>query len=460
MKQYKCLIVIFLVVLMALPAFAQRKTAKKTADALLSSARIALGSNPPRFDEAMNLVNQVLEENGPVPEAYLHRGSIHSEYANKEYDLIKKIDQLNLMMVNFDSARISCENPNVKAKQKKDCKKYGDLIDSVKAYYWRDNYNNGVQMLNRLDQEYQPSVDNAADSVSKEAAQNAYLAAADSIRIYFRTAIAADPAAYRSYEGIGISFDRIKQYDSAATWFIKANQLAPDSINLIQNTAYAYIQMMDWSNGVIWFKKLIEKVPDDIGTITNIAACYNNMQMYDSAFAYNMNAVAADPKSPVAFIDVGQYYLIKARTYSDSVNLYQKDEKSPEAARYTKLRDDTFDSSLTYFKKGLEIDPENLIALENYGIVNMIRGNFSESEVMFKKLTEVEPDRKEHWLDLGDTYIQLQKFQEAMAPFEKAAELDPTDIRVWEILADLYGSNKMPEKAEQAKARAEELKNQ
>jgi len=56
-------------------------------------------------------------------------------------------------------------------------------------------------------------------------------------------------------------------------------------------------------------------------------------------------------------------------------------------------------------------------------------------------------------------YAEDGQFEEAILPYEKAVEIDPGDIRIWESLGDLYTTNKMPEKAKEAKAKAEELKN-
>ena len=53
MRHLKLMIIVLLICLMALPAVAgRRKEVKKSASALLSSGRIALADNPPRFEEA------------------------------------------------------------------------------------------------------------------------------------------------------------------------------------------------------------------------------------------------------------------------------------------------------------------------------------------------------------------------------------------------------------------------
>ena len=195
------------------------------------------------------------------------------------------------------------------------------------------------------------------------------------------------------------------------------------------------------------------------GTLMNIAACYNNMEQYDSAHVYNMKAIKVNPDDAVAYIDVGKYWLVNSRVFSDSVKHYQDIEDSEGAKRNIGLRDQMFDSSSVYFKRGLELDPENMDALTNFGIVSLIRGNYEDALGVFTKLSEIEPFVKEHWIDQGDCLIQLQKFEEAIAPFEKASELDPGDPKIWNVLHELYTSSGQTEKAKEAKAKAADLEN-
>ena len=92
MRHFKVILLLSLIILMALPALAGRKTVKKGASAMLSSARIALFSDPPRYDEAMAYFDTALTDYGMIPEAFFYRGNIFAEYASREYDFNGKID--------------------------------------------------------------------------------------------------------------------------------------------------------------------------------------------------------------------------------------------------------------------------------------------------------------------------------------------------------------------------------
>lgn len=458
MRNYKHIVVTLIILALALPAigFAQNRP-KLPQSAYLKSAKIAMLDKNPRYEEALQFINEMIGHYGPVPEGYFLKGNIYSEYAGKENDFNRKIEYFTLAAANYDSMFASCKSDDIKKNLKNDCKKFSNVIDSIKVYYWAENYNIGVKALGRIDEEIIPRIKEATDSTEKEAASAELKAVADSAKGYFRLAIAVDPSKYRPYEGVALTHDRLKEFDSSVVWYRKATDLEPDSLYLIQNTAYGYIQSNDWSNAAEYFKKLSAKVPDDAGTLLNIAICFNNMRMFDSAYIYDTRAIKADSNLSAAYIDVGRYFLIKSQAYSDSIKEATQANKTAEANSYMTVRDNLLDSSSYYLGQGIKLEPENIEALEQYGVVTLVNGQYEDAAGAFKRLTELEPFKKDHWVNLGDIYIQIQKFEEAIAPLEKATELDPGDVKVWEVLRDLYSNTNNTAKANKAQAKIDEL---
>jgi len=463
MKFLRYVTLILLVVLMALPAWGERKKVIKSAKAYLSSVKIHLAANPPRYDEALELIREVLDNHGPVPEAYFYKAAIFEGYANKSYDPAEKKEHIKDMVLYYDSVKIACANGDIDKKYKKDCKKYLKTADSTFTLFWRDVFNSGVEVLSRLDSRYLPELTSAPDSAARARAQTTIDAAVDTAKQYLEAATIVDPENYRSFEAVGIIYDRLQEHDSSAIWFNKALEMAPDSaaFSITQNIAYAYIQDRNWDKAIEYFKKFLEFAPDDANTMMNIAICYNNKQMYDSSFAYNLKATKLNPDDPGPFIDIGQYYLLRSQqNFSDSITYYQRDDQPEKAKEFIDQRDNLLDSAATYFGRGLALDSTNTIAIEQHAIIRLVLGEYEKAENGFKKLTEIEPGQKDHWINLGDTRIQMKKFDEAIEPFEKARKLDPENLGVLNTLNDLYKSNKMPEKAAEVSAKIEEIQSQ
>jgi len=460
MRHFKPVLTTLLIILMALPVIAGRRQIKKGVNPMLTSARIALFSSPPRYDEAMAYFDTVLIDYGPIPEAYFYKGNIYAEYASREYEFAGKIEKFELMSAHYDSLYYACESDDVKKKYKDKCDEFTRIVDSIKVFYWSENYNNGVKIIDRIDKELNPNLHSAADSAAEEAARAALYATADSGKGYFGIAIAVNSKDQRSLEGLGLLYDRLRMSDSALVWFERAYEIDSTRISIVQSIAYAYINMQKWAKSIQYLKKVHELEPGDAVTLENIAICFNNLQMPDSAFAYNKKAIKVDTTSAGAFIDVGQYYLVSSTKYRDSANYFKRENNNAEADRYIALENELLDSATVYFGKGVELDPDDVFARERYAIVLMVKGKYEEAAEQFKKLTEMSPNIKDYWINHGDCLLQMQEFEEAMVPYEKGLELDSTDIKLMEVLLDIYNSQQLTEKAEALSAKLEELRGQ
>lgn len=457
MRHFKTIIVLSLFILISLPAVAGRKRVKKGLSPMLSSGRIALFSSPPRYDEAMAYFDTALADYGMIPEAYFYRGNIFAEFADQEYEFDDKVDFFIKMKECYDSMKISCESKDVKKKYKSKCDDYQTVIDSIIKGLWGINYNEGVKSLGQMDGKLKLNVTNAADSAELEAAMAEFEAVADTGKGYFRITAAVDPNESKSMEGLGQIYDRLGNSDSALYWFKKAYDLNPQQINVIQSIAYTYIPLKDWENAILFFKRLLELNPDDINTILNTGVCYNNLQMFDSVLAYNHRALEIDSNLASAFYDIGQIWLFRSQTYSDSTKFFKQAENESEASKYQSLQNASLDSSAQYYCRAAELDENDAIALEQCAVVTMILGNYEDASVKFKKLTEISPQVLDFWVNLGDCRIQLQQFKEAIEPYEKALEIDPNDVKLWEVLFSLYETQGFPEKAKNAEAMMKEL---
>ncbi len=459
MKHYKITIIAALIILMALPAFGQRRKAPKDAKALLVSAKIEMLANPPRYEEALELLNRVLVDNGPVAEAFFRRGNIYGEFATDEYDPAKKLGWVNKMVIDFDSLTYTCDNEDIKKKYRKDCKKFLEKSDSVRVYFWRDNFMEGVDIIANIDGEHKPNYDNATDSLEKAAAHDVLKAASDSSVIYFKMAYAVDKERHEPLEGIGIVFDRLHNYDSSSYWFAESFKICPDSLKPEQatNTAYAYLQARNWEDALGWLKTAHGFVPEDMNIISNIAIVFNNMQQYDSALTYNLKVLELNPGEAGANFDVATFYLLKSQDINNEATAARKTDDKEAADKLMKNMNATLDTAITYFKNAFDAEPDNIIYVEQYATVTMIGGNHEDALVAFKRANELNPS-KETLISEGDCYIQLQKFCEAIPPYEMALEEDPGDFKLLENLADLYESCKEPQKAKDARAKAKELR--
>jgi len=90
--------------------------------------------------------------------------------------------------------------------------------------------------------------------------------------------------------------------------------------------------------------------------------------------------------------------------------------------------DGKLEESMAYFDKVLEIEPNNLDALNNKGGLLNTLGDFSEAIVYFDRVLEIEPNHVRALVNKGSTLGSLGKFDEAIFSLDRALEIDPENI--------------------------------
>lgn len=139
---------------------------------------------------------------------------------------------------------------------------------------------------------------------------------------------------------------------------------------------------------------------------------------YQLAIDLLNRATEADPKSKVAWNDLGLVYMAD-RQDGLAINAYQKQ---------------------------IAINPYHANAYDNLGRVYLRQRNYDEAEKWFQKQLEIQPLHQHALTNLGIAYLETHKYQEALPPLEKAAALAPDDaeakIRVGQVYLNLGQDDK------------------
>ncbi len=121
-------------------------------------------------------------------------------------------------------------------------------------------------------------------------------------------------------------------------------------------------------------------------------------------------AIEADPKSKVAWNDLGIVYM------ND-----QKDELAINA-----------------FQKQIAINPYHYNAYDNLGRVYLRERKYDEAEKWFRKQLEIQPLHQHALTNLGIAYLETHKYEEALPELEKAASLATDDANCQVRLGEAY----------------------
>lgn len=84
-----------------------------------------------------------------------------------------------------------------------------------------------------------------------------------------------------------------------------------------------------------------------------------------------------------------------------------------------------YEKSINYFKRILDLDPDNYRAYYNLGIAYFNLDNFKDALSSYKKAISIKPDYKHGYYNIGLLHEAKNNFAEAVQNYEKALEIDP-----------------------------------
>ena len=94
-------------------------------------------------------------------------------------------------------------------------------------------------------------------------------------------------------------------------------------------------------------------------------------------------------------------------------------------------------ASLPFYEKALELDPNYLPALRNYGAAQARQGQPEAARATLEKTTKLHPNDSLAWLELARLYRQLRRPADADSAARRAAELEPELVEAHTFLGAL-----------------------
>jgi tetratricopeptide (TPR) repeat protein len=81
-----------------------------------------------------------------------------------------------------------------------------------------------------------------------------------------------------------------------------------------------------------------------------------------------------------------------------------------------------------WYKKSIEVFPENTVAHQNLAVAYSIQGKVESAIAEFQLVSKIDPSNPEGYYGLGSIYLDLDRPQEAISQLEKAEELYEKDL--------------------------------
>ncbi|MCC6932874.1 MAG: tetratricopeptide repeat protein [Deltaproteobacteria bacterium] len=163
----------------------------------------------------------------------------------------------------------------------------------------------------------------------------------------------------------------------------------------------------------------------------------------DSETLFN-DVISKYPKTNIAFINLGKYYLEKD-DYNQAIYHYQKAlEINPDdqmahgnlGAIYAMLKQD--EQALAAYKKAIEIDPSYVTTIYNLASLYQRRGQENQAIEEFQKVVQIDSGFFQAYYNLGGIYLRRGDQDEAIRQFQNALEKQPDYLPARLNLARVY----------------------
>jgi tetratricopeptide (TPR) repeat protein len=450
-------VVFLLVTAVAIGVLAEPQKGRKLPEsAYIKTAKIEFTYQKPEHTAiALAMLDSLFLHYGPHSEGLYLMCLIQKDAIEKTADLKARMIPVAKLVAYRDSLKMCCASNDVKPKYKGLCKD-ANVIDSLIVLNWRTMYNSGVEQLNHIEED-RKTKEAETDSATIAFYDVKINAQMDSCIDNMTMAVMLDSTDYLPYVALGTVYEYKGDNEAGIKWLTKAMANAKEPDKLAGEIAYSYIRSGKFCEAASYLRQSIAKAPRDTGmivTLFNLSVCFNNCKQFDSAIAVYREILTLDPKNPDALNGMGRYFSQTGRYASDSSRA--ADEAKNEAAkkRWETTKNQALDSAGYFFKLAFEVNPADVDAAGQLGLIEYIRGDYKAALVPFIKLTEIEPKNSEYHTSVGDCYLNLKDYKNAVAAYEKVVELEPDNKQIWTRLADLYGVLGLKDKQAQADAKS------
>lgn len=209
----------------------------------------------------------------------------------------------------------------------------------------------------------------------------------------FRKGLAANPAGAALYTNLGIALERKSDLVSAVEAYKQAIRFDPSAYEAYNNLGVIYVKSGQTDKAKEQWRMALKVNPDFDLAYNNLVVAYKK----DKTIKRYKAQLEKDPLNLKLNQELAGYYI--------SIGIY------PEA--------------IEVLKKCLDFAPQDGLAYNMLGFINIKFGYFKEAEIYFKKAIEVSPNLVLPYNNLASIYAIRGKLKQAKEIWEKALQIDP-----------------------------------
>ncbi len=265
---------------------------------------------------------------------------------------------------------------------------------------------------------------------------NAYMATGELDRALdkYKNVSRMSPLMFEPYYNSGTIYLRQKAYSKAVLQLVNAGRLKPTDPFVQNNLGVAYDNLHDTQHAAKAFKKAADLSPNNLTFAHNAGLALAKVKSPE-ALGY-LEKCLGDGTDPAVALALGEAYS-RAGRKADALKYY-------EGLRVAEAKNSTFWFNLGVlraqnqdakgaeeaYRKALEINPNDLDALNNLGLIAFRKGDFEEATTLFDKLSGLNPTSISAKLNLAAAAVKVGDLKKAVSAWKEVIRADGSRVEV------------------------------
>jgi tetratricopeptide (TPR) repeat protein len=215
---------------------------------------------------------------------------------------------------------------------------------------------------------------------------------------FYEKAVNQDPAGYEAQHNLGVACAKAGQLSRAVKAFVAAVGLRANDVEDQRLLALAYYDLKDYQSAANWFTRVMDNAPDSSSSYSNLGYAYAALNEYEKAETAFKTALQKRSDSTDALIGL-------CLTYANN------EQKAEQA--------------VVNCSKAHELDPNSSSAAYLLGVAYVGLNRDKDALPLFARSLELEPNSSRVYLAKGLAEFKLNELTQSLASFSRAAELEP-----------------------------------
>lgn len=242
-----------------------------------------------------------------------------------------------------------------------------------------------------------------------------------------------------AYDNVGIFHYFKGRPEEAINWYRRAQAEMPDNSNVLNNIGAYHYQRGAVDSANFYFHESLKSDPRSDKTLMNIGRIAEYTGMIDSAIYYYRKAKEAAPFGVDADSAIAELEARKSHSglFQDEISsfdiLFQTAERAAAQRQFQRAEE--------FYKRALEIRPDDIRVLNNLGYAYQSQAKFPEAAEMFARALATQGDNAVAFNNMAGAVYRQGKVDSAIVLWEMALMLDPGNAQIKKNL-DFVKQNK------------------